>query len=304
MLGWVCECVLASTWIFLGDPTAGTLMQWSGQRGETTVLWEGLVGLRALAADRERGVWFAHGAEGDLLSRGVTRGRGRGRLPLPTVTVMHDHPIRAVVPGPRASAVVLVGESRLARVRAADADDVLQVEELAAWPSLLAIASDARGALLVAQTDGALYLLEGEAIDPRVARLIAPPGAGIEGVLWNRAQRAWFVLEESGKRLRWLEQDGHERLRIVLPFPARYVDASKRRFWIASMNENFVASIAVASLTAAWVPEEVPPGDLSAVLVRGGRVAAIGSTRWSWRVGGVWHARAGGPGLIASTVPR
>jgi hypothetical protein len=93
-------------------------------------------------------------------------------------------------------------------------------------------------------------------------------------------------------------------LRVPLPFPASTAAGTRTRLWVASSSENFVASLALGATPLAWRAEEVPPGDLRELFARGARVAAVGSTRFSWRTRHAWLARAGGPGLLAVERPR
>ena len=297
MLARLGEWLLAGGWIFLGDPAAGEIRAWSGRAALAPVVIEQLQGLRALGFDRERGLWIAHGAGGEELVRG-TLAFG---FPAPRLyalqRVVLPGPVRALAPLEDAGCVAWLESGELVRVRAAAQG--LLLEERAAWPALGALASDGRAAVLAAREDGALFLLEAERLAFPAARGVAPSGVAIERITWCAARGHWLVIESGGGTLRCLAASGEEVLRVPLPFPASAAAGSRSRLWVASSSENFVASLALCATPLAWRAEEVPPGDLRELFVRGGRVAAVGSTRFAWRTRHAWLARAGGPGLLA-----
>jgi hypothetical protein len=297
MGSWTLEWLFAATWIFVGDPAAGEIRAWSGRSSAAPRVLGEITELRALAVDRARGLWFAHG------SHGVSIARARlAAAPLaPRVVALQratlDRPIRALAAGAGSACVALLEDESLVRARAAEAG--LAIEERAAWPPIAALASDAHGELLTACGDGSLHRLDAGHLAFASAQRVAPPGPPIEAVGWCAVREAWLVVESGGGTLRCLDREGAERLRVALPFPAIAATGTRSRLWIASANENFVASIDLGAAVPHWRPEEVPPGDLRAIFAHGSRVAAVGSTRWSWRARGAWLARAGGPGLLA-----
>ncbi|MBK9384717.1 MAG: hypothetical protein IPN34_07880 [Planctomycetes bacterium] len=296
------ELLLATAWVFLGDPSRGEVRVWSGSSASAPRVLEGLVELRALGADRERGVWVAHGAHG----REIVRAELVPALLAPRVARVQRlalaSGVRALAAGSGPSCVALVESGALVLVRASARGLELGAEE--AWPPLHAVAADARGALLLSDVDGGLYRAESSDLRFASAVRVAAPGVPIEAIAWCSARSAWLAVESGAGHLRCLAPDGSERLRLALPFPAIAAAGSSSRLWVASASENFVASIDLAAGIPRWRAEEVPPGDLGHVFARGSRLVAVGSTRWSWRRRGAWLAGAGGPGLLAVERPR
>ncbi len=301
MFSYFGEWLLATAWVFLGDPTSGEIRAWSGTSSAAPRVLTGLVDLRALGADRARGLWVAHGSPARSLARAEIARTPWGPRAVRVQRLELALPIRALATGAGASCVALLESGALALVRAEERGLAVAGEE--AWPPLQALASDARGALLLASEDGALHRVDAGDLRFAAARRVAAPGAPIEALAWCEARACWLAVESGGAALRCLDRAGAEHLRLVLPFPALAATGTSSRLWVASASENFVASVDLGSAQPLWRAEEVPPGDLRALFARGSRVVAIGSTRWAWRRRGAWLAAAGGPGLCAVEQP-
>src|SRR5688572_10060230 len=110
MFGWIGEWLLCSAWVFLGDPVAGEIRVLAPGGARPSRVASGIEGLRAMVVDREGGLWFAHGARGDRLSR--VRAPRRG-----SVLALGGAPVRALASGRGASSVAWLEDHRLARVR-------------------------------------------------------------------------------------------------------------------------------------------------------------------------------------------